>query len=476
MSDVSNFSLSAETSKATIAKFGMAAIGFIGTVIFARILGNEALGSYFLVFAAAELAVRPIAGIGEAIQKRAAEVNTPSGETFGVQILFTSIWLLIILIAAFLLAGWLNTYFSLQNGVLLFTLLVVGEGAYMASIPMIQARGRIGLSIGIDTFRSYATFALQVTLLILGYGVGSLVYGLVGASLLSVPLALRYHVVKPSIPSQEVLSHIWEFSKYSTINTLIAKTYERFDELLLGLLLTSAAVGDYGIAARLTLPALFVSSVAAQGLIVRVSTLESKSESSAEDVSNTLAFASILAIPLFFGSLVTATDIATTVYGPEFTGSAVLIVGLAFARLIGSQMTPLGRTLDGLDQPRTNTIISTVALLLNVLLGVVLTLQFGAVGVVAATVTAGAIKYVLTAYAVRKEIPEVSLFSRPLVEQIIAGAIMLVIVFIFKQFVDTQSFFGLGIILTIGCLTYVAILSTISEQFRTTVLSAIENI
>ncbi|RLM53777.1 hypothetical protein DVK07_20880 [Halorubrum sp. Atlit-26R] len=72
--------------------------------------------------------------------------------------------------------------------------------------------------------------------------------------------------------------------------------------------------------------------------------------------------------------------------------------------------------------------------------------------------------------------PEVTLFARPLVEQIISGVIMLIIVFIFKQFVDTQSFFGLGIILTTGCLTYVAILSTISEQFRTTVLSAIEDI
>jgi len=476
MTDASEISLSAETSKATIAKFGMAAIGFVGTIIFARILGNDGLGGYFLVFAAAELTVRPVAGIGEAVQKRAAEIDTPSGETFGVQLLFTSLWLLAVLLVALLISGWLNTYFSLDNGALLFALIIIGEGAYMLSIPMIQARGRIGLTTGIDALRSCATLALQMVFLLIGYRTSGLVYGLAIASLAVVPIALRYHIVRPKIPSRDVLAHIWDFSKYSTLNSLLNKTYERFDELLLGFLLTNAAVGNYGAAARLTLPALFIAGAASQGLMVRTSNLSSKKQSVSEDVANTLAFTSLLAIPMFFGSLVVANDLVVTVYGPEFAGAASLLVGLAFVRVVGSQTTALGRALDGLDRPYANTAVLMVALVFNITLGVVLTLEFGAIGVVLATAAAQTLTYLLVARAIRAELPNLSLVTRPFVEQLLAGVVMTIIVFAVKQVVPVQSWLSLGFVLTIGVFTYGITVITVSSQLQTTVRSAVDSI
>ena len=58
MSEAANTSLSRETLGGTIAQFVMAAIGFVGTIIFARWLGPSAFGGVYLLFALVKFADR----------------------------------------------------------------------------------------------------------------------------------------------------------------------------------------------------------------------------------------------------------------------------------------------------------------------------------------------------------------------------------------------------------------------------------
>ena len=83
-----------------------------------------------------------------------------------------------------------------------------------------------------------------------------------------------------------------------------------------------------------------------------------------------------------------ATALVVTVYGPEYTLGASLIVGIAAYRVLSTQTTPLSQTLNGLDSPDVNMRASSVALVVNITLGVVLTLLFGPIGVVVATILA----------------------------------------------------------------------------------------
>ncbi len=73
MSEAAKTSLSRETLGGTIAQFVMAAIGFVGTVVFARWLGPSAFGGVYLLFALVKFADRPMNGWSQAAKKRLSE-------------------------------------------------------------------------------------------------------------------------------------------------------------------------------------------------------------------------------------------------------------------------------------------------------------------------------------------------------------------------------------------------------------------
>ncbi|GAA0197743.1 hypothetical protein GCM10009000_009290 [Halobacterium noricense] len=239
--------------------------------------------------------------------------------------------------------------------------------------------------------------------------------------------------------------------------------------MLLGLLLTPSAAGQYEVAAMLTLPATFIATLAASGLMPRVSKLTSESKPVAQEISNTLSFASILAVPIFFGALAFPTALVITVYGGEFEAAAPLLVVLAIYRIISTQTTVLRKSINGLDHPSVNMRISAIALSFNIILGIILTIRFGAVGVIIATIFAECLIYVSTSYFIKQKIHGVTLVSRPLLEQIGAGLIMFVTVSGIHGFIPVQSWVDLSLLLTIGAGTYGFVLLLISDRLRYTI-------
>ncbi|MFB9806428.1 hypothetical protein ACFFQF_14640 [Haladaptatus pallidirubidus] len=62
MVEATDVSLGGETAKALVAKFTLAASGFVATILFARELGPTAFGGYYLLFALTKIADRPLNG------------------------------------------------------------------------------------------------------------------------------------------------------------------------------------------------------------------------------------------------------------------------------------------------------------------------------------------------------------------------------------------------------------------------------
>ncbi len=308
----SDVSLGGETTKGAIAKAAMAAVGFIGTVVFAQKLGSARFGAYNLLLSLVLLMERPISGgWAGAANKRASEMVFSDGEIIGAQLLMGCFWVLILATLATVFHGWLSEYTGVKNALILFVVLLTAKVLYSCFIPVIQARGRIGTSVGIDAIRSYFTFAIQLVLVLSGLSVAGMVYGLAGATFLSIPIALYFHRTSPTVPSLQLLRSLWEYARYSIPTSMLWKTYDRFDVLLLGALITPAAVGNYEAAAKLTFPAMFVAEIAGAGLMVRVSNLKSKEQSATQDVSNVISFSSVLSIPLLFGAIAIARPLSS---------------------------------------------------------------------------------------------------------------------------------------------------------------------
>ena len=59
-----------EISRGVLAKFAMAGIGFVGSVVFARVLGPGGYGLFYLILTLVNVLDNPVTGWGVACKKR----------------------------------------------------------------------------------------------------------------------------------------------------------------------------------------------------------------------------------------------------------------------------------------------------------------------------------------------------------------------------------------------------------------------
>jgi O-antigen/teichoic acid export membrane protein len=464
----STVSFGGETVKATAAKFTMALSGFVGTILFANWLGPAEFGGFYVVMNLIRLVDRPLGGWSIAVKKRFAENNSDQSKVFGALFAMAVCWNTIAIMGAWTFAGPLREYTGLSWSPTMFSLLMPAL-SLLPFLALVEATGRIGVSKWVDSLRSYLTLGLQILFVYAGFEAAGMAFGLAAATFLSVPLALRYLPVRPSIPDQKTIRSVWTFARYTIPRSYVGQAYVRFDALLLAFIIAPSAAGNYEVAARLTLPATFVAATAASLLMPRVSELSTTGNEVATDITNALSFSSIVAIPMFFGALAIPRELIVTLYGNVYEGAWLLLGGLAAYRLLATQTEPLYQALDGLDRPEVSFRVSTVALIVNIPLGVVLVLEIGAVGVVLATVIAEAIRYFGAAWAVQNHVENVSLISSAITKQLLMGAVMFGIVYAVNEVIAINSWLHLLAVVGVGAAVYSVGLFAISKELRMTV-------
>jgi O-antigen/teichoic acid export membrane protein len=212
---------------------------------------------------------------------------------------------------------------------------------------------------------------------------------------------------------------------------------------------------------------MFLAVIAGSGVMAKISNLESQGKNIDKEITNTLSFTSMFAIPLFFGSLVLSRPIIITIYGPEYQASAPLLVGLSVYMVLQTQASPIQSIINGIDMPNIDMKVSGVTLVLNVVIGIPLVLSIGSIGVVIATVIAEGTRYGLFGTVLYQE-KGISPVSRALLCQIFAGAIMFLVVKAAFEYLGVGSWIDLGIFLCIGGGIYFGVLTTIDSFFRQT--------
>ncbi|NIB99456.1 oligosaccharide flippase family protein [Halobacterium sp. R2-5] len=464
-----NLSLGLEAAKAFSANLIQAIVGFAGTVIFARVLGPTSFGGYYFLLSIIFLINRPIWGFGSAAKKRFSEKNAPRGEIVSAITVINFI-LIAITGTVLLLTNTIKSQSNVPSAELVF-LTILGSIIFFFPFQMlIGAKGMPGRSTWLDTLRSVLTLPLQLLFVISGFGAAGMGYGLASATLLTIPVTYYTVGTKPTLPTRETFASLWEFARYSIPGAFVGKAYDRFDILLLGTILTTGVAGHYEVANKLTVPALFLSGAITSGLMPKVSNLQSKSEDPTTDISNALSFASLLAIPIFFGSLALSQKLVVTAYGADYAMAAPYLVGLAFYKVISSQTSVHRSTLSGLDLPRINLKFSTLALLVNVVLGVALVFVIGGIGVVIATIIAEAVQYFGAMYTVKRELPAVEIFPTTFLQQVGAGVAMLFALYGLRGLFVLDSLYSVGLIVGCGAAVYGTVLLVVSPQLRVTLM------
>jgi O-antigen/teichoic acid export membrane protein len=449
-----------EALKGFAGKIIQAILGFAGTIIFARALGPISFGGFYFLLSLVFIVERPIQGFGQAIRKRWSEVDAPKGEFVGSILLINAVFFTVVGLLVVTFADRLRDATNIPEAPLAFMLILVSLGLFSPGQKMLLGEGRVAMQTWTDTLRSVLTFPLQLAFVVAGFGAAGMGYGLALATFATVPVTL--YVLEPPVarPTRRALSSLWEFAKYSIPTSFIGKTYERLDTLLLGMLIGTAVVGDYEVAFKLTVPAMFLSSVVISGLLPKISHRVSKGEDVTRDVNNTLGYISIVSVPIFFGALALPETLIVTAYSAKYSGAKLFLVGLAFYQILKSQTGVYVETVGGLDRPELNLKIGAATLALNVVLGVALIFAIGGLGVVVATIVAESFRWLTTYLVARRLLSGIQPIQRPFLVQLAAGAIMYLVVEFATTVVPTRSWLEVGLLVGLGAAVYATVLLT----------------
>lgn len=467
--------LGLEISKGVIAKVLQAVLGFAGTVVFARVLGPTDFGGYYLLLSLVSIVDRPVTGMSSATRKRYAESDAPKAEILGFQTVFNVGYVIAASLGAMLLHSQLASYTALPEAAIYFAVLLTGLTLFTSLQSFLASLGRVGIQSWIDTLRSVLTLGLQLALVAVGLGAAGMVFGLFFATIAMLPLTYHYLRIVPEIPIRETVASVWSFAQYSIPASFVGKSYDRLDILLLGFLASPMSAAWYEVAYKLTTPAMFVGGLISAGLMAKVSDQVSRGESIDDDINNSLAFASSIAIPVFFGALAIPESIVVTAYGSEYRNAALLLVGLALYRVIQTQTDVLTGILQGLDKPDVQMRASALALAINIPLGIALYWEFDALGVVIATVVSETVRYVFFNRSVSREVTR-SLLPRAFFEQVAAGAAMYVAVEGASHWLVVRSWVELVALVGFGTAVYFLVLSLVSYHFRATARGVLEQV
>lgn len=454
-----------------LGRVATALVALAGSVFLARELGPVGYGSFYLTLAVVRFLDNPVTGWSSACRKRLTEADFPSGEALGSLVAAVASASVVVAAIAFAARGPLASFTGLDDAWVLLAVLFFGVVAYGTTLEMLKVTANFGVASWTLAGRDVLRVLAQAGLVLAGFGVAGMVGGMVAANLLLLPPMAYLVGVRPVKPSGETLRSVWTFARSSIPNGVVSTAQDRMDVVLLGVLGTQGVVGNYEVALKLTTPALFVAGVAGGGLLGRVSNRRSRDRSVVTDVRNNLSYASVVAVPLFFGALVVGPPVVVTIYSSQFARAGTFVAGLALYQLFASQTEILAAVLDGFDRPNLNLRVSTGTFLVNVALGVGLFLLVGPVGVVYATVLSAALGYAVRAYFVRSLLPDLSLFPRPLLHQVASGAAMAVGTLAVRSLLPLGSWVNVLLTVGVGVLLYFGVLVAISEPFRRTAVA-----
>lgn len=146
MTNAGDISFGKETLQGVSAKLAMFIFGFLATAYFARKLGPEVFGRYYLLLSVVQFANRIPHGFGGACQKRLAETDTPNDEILGLALGLSLAGGGIATAAAVAGGDHLAAYTGIPNAQALAIPLFVAISLFLPLQFLLAGKGRFGIT------------------------------------------------------------------------------------------------------------------------------------------------------------------------------------------------------------------------------------------------------------------------------------------------------------------------------------------
>jgi len=449
------------------------AIGFAGTIYFARELGATVLGQYSLVLAIVGwLAIGGKIGVTSALQKRLSE-GEEQGEFFAAGAITVGGLFLLVSALVYLFRAPLTTYVGAEvTGfvvLLLFaTLLNEMTGSVLSGHHLVHVKGLL------NPVRMSARTLVQVAAVVGGlglfgmlggYAAGYVVVGLIGL-----------WIVSPAVewPSKRHFRSLKEYAQYSWIGTIHSRAFGWIDIVVLGVFVSSDLVGIYSVSWTIGTFFLAFGGSISTAIFPEVSKLSATEgrDRAAPLVHDALAYAGLIVIPGLVGAVLLGPRILR-IYGTEFVRGTAVLGLLVGSCLVESYRQQLTGTLGAIDRPDYTFRVSALFVVANVVFNLGLVSLFGWVGAAVATLLSASVATLAGYYYLAREID----FDVPLREigkQWVAALAMAGVVYAGLRLEETyrllsHNFATVLLLVSLGAGVYFAVLMAISTRFRTTV-------
>ncbi|MFC6727223.1 flippase [Natronoarchaeum mannanilyticum] len=448
--------------KLAVSRAGSATIGFLIIVYLTRNLDTDILGTFFLFQALLGLISIPVDfGMRRSLSKRLSE-RSNDGEVITTVILMKIIPLSICLFLVYSLRSQINNYLGADLVTLLISAIVLQEMA-LFTIGVLNGQLRVG-ETAVPKFTRRIAFASTTFFLIeRGFGVRGAIYGLLIG--LSAMLAIALYRVQISFgfPSFSMAASLFEYSKYAFISSVGGYLYNWMDVALLGLFLTQSDVSIYEVSWRVTAIVMLLGQSVATTIFPQVSKWDA--DGAHERIENLLPQAVapvlLLVIPAFMGTIVLSQEILSVVFGSEYAVGQLVLIILMGEKVIQSVHIILGTALQGIDRPDLAARAAIIAIFLNLVLNIVLILQYGIVGAAVATGLSFIANSLLHAYYLSQFV-NIRLPWQEIGATVVASIGMGSIVFMIKNYHTIDSLQSLlGIVIT-GMVVYALLAATLA--------------
>jgi O-antigen/teichoic acid export membrane protein len=462
--------LGSEALSSVAAKFTMSGLGFVGVVLFARVLGPAGTGRYYFALAIALLLVRVDAGVGVALKKRVSEVGSDPRPYLTVGLAFHFVWVILVAATTLTVAHY-TAFFPMTP------LVVTAVISVLATVGLFQILNRFYAGLGYpsrslwaDTIRSVLTLGFQLPLLFAGYETFGLLAGLAAGTFITAIGVSAAAGIRPGLKGfRNTGEDLFIFARYSVPTAVVEDFYKRVDVILIGFFAGDAAVGFYETALRIVTPAQQLSGSISNALGVKVSGLTSLGKEIRGDIVNTVAYSGLLILPMFFGALAMPAALMRTFFGSSFGVGGPALVGVASFFIFYIYQDPFATALEGSDRPQFVFWLRTAALLIHLPLAVILGYYWdGLLGVIVATLSVEVLLFIAYQYVSERMLGGVIL-PRPIWAQLGSAVLMYVVVIAIRPLISLSWWLPVVGLVAFGAAIYFATLTALSSHFRVTI-------
>mgnify|MGYP002762586771 CR=1 FL=1 len=292
---------------------------------------------------------------------------------------------------------------------------------------------------------------LSVTLLMiyLNFGVLGAAYGWLAGIIASLPIALYFMeknfgpILTSDVKPKKMYNRMLKFSYPLIFSGIVGTALGWGDTALLGYFMDDATVGFYNAAyptaLLIVLPAQAISSLALSSF----SELGAKGHGQVKALKTTTRWVFSMSFPAFLIMALFSDQMMHLLFGKQYAVTGTALTILAFGNLIGTTTGQTGAYLKSNNRTKIIAYNSTINLMLNMALNLVLIPLIGMVGAAIATAVSSVLMNILVLTELYRY-DGTHPFSKEMIRPVIAGTISITVTYlVFSQIFQTTPYWAL---------------------------------